>query len=201
MRLARLLRHALAISLLILRKKPTVLQYITLVPAFTIKLVSFLPDVAERERKAFSKMFRSSLHDMYCQSEIAPCKGIQDSLGFWIPCCGFRIPAQWIPDSKKSWIPFFPGFNAFLRNSFSCSNLAILKEVVRRHNKFVFFFDLQKTGKKCITVRVRVYGIIMRGTLGDSLHRNTAEKNNEHRITAKKRSETPTSQFKVLSYD
>ena len=55
MRLARLLRHALAISLLILRKKPTVLQYITLVPAFAINLVSFLPDVAERERKAFSK--------------------------------------------------------------------------------------------------------------------------------------------------
>ena len=123
---------------------------------------------------------------------------------------------MWIPDSRY-WIPdsgtvdsgfqkepdsiFFPGFNAFLRTSFSCPNLGILKEVVRRHNKFVFFFDLQKTGKKCITVRVRVYGIIMRGTLGDSLHRNTAEKNNEHRITAKKRSETPTSQFKVLSYD
>ena len=51
MRLARLLRHALAISLLILRKKPTVLQYITLVPAFAIKLVSFLPDVDARERE------------------------------------------------------------------------------------------------------------------------------------------------------
>ena len=42
----------------------------------------------------------------------APCKGIHDSLGFWIPPCGFpipstgfRIPAQWIPDSKKDWIP------------------------------------------------------------------------------------------------
>ena len=44
------------------------------------------------------------------------------------------------------------GFNAFLRTSFSCSNLAILKDVVRRHNKFVFFFDLQNYGKKCITV-------------------------------------------------
>ena len=33
-------------------------------------------------------------------------------------------------------------FNAFLRISFSCSNLAILKDVVRVHNKFVFFFDL-----------------------------------------------------------
>ena len=47
------------------------------------------------------------------KAKIAPCKGIRDSVGFWIPCCGFRIPgtgfripAQWIPDSKKSWIPF-----------------------------------------------------------------------------------------------
>ena len=47
---------------------------------------------------------------------------------------------------------FFSGFNAFLRTSFSCSNLAILKDVVRRHNKFVFFFDLQNYRKKCITV-------------------------------------------------
>ena len=67
----------------------------------------------------------------------APCKGIHDSLGFWIPPCGFRIPstgfqisAQWIPDSKKGWIPIFFCFNAFLRISFSCSNLAILKDVV-----------------------------------------------------------------------
>ena len=49
--------------------------------------------------------------------EIAPCKGIQDSLGFWTPCCGLRIPgtgfrirAHWIPDSKKGWIPFFYRF-------------------------------------------------------------------------------------------
>ena len=47
-------------------------------------------------------------------NNIAPCKGIHDSLGFWIPPCGFwipstgfRIPAQWIPDSKKGWIPIF----------------------------------------------------------------------------------------------
>ena len=45
---------------------------------------------------------------------LAPCKGIHDSRGFWIPPCGFRIPstgfripAQWIPDSKKGWIPNF----------------------------------------------------------------------------------------------
>ena len=58
---------------------------------------------------------------------------------------GFRIP-------KRAGFHFFPGFNAFLRSSFSCSNLAILKDVVRRHNKFVFFFGLQNCGKKCITV-------------------------------------------------
>ena len=48
------------------------------------------------------------------QTQVAPCKGIQESLGFWIPHCGFRIPgtgfripAQWIPDSQKGWIPNF----------------------------------------------------------------------------------------------
>ena len=44
--------------------------------------------------------------------------------------CGFRIPAQWIPDSKKGWIPNFFCFNAFRRISFSCLNLAILEDVV-----------------------------------------------------------------------
>ena len=85
----------------------------------------------------------------------APCKGIQESLGFWIPHCGFRIPGtgfripvQWIPDSQKGWIPNFlcVCFNAFLRISFSCSNRAVLKNVVRKQNKFVFFFDLQIMG-------------------------------------------------------
>ena len=57
----------------------------------------------------------------------------------------FRIP-------KRAGVHFFPSFNAFLRTSFSCSILAILKDVIRRHNKFVFFFDLQNYGNKCITV-------------------------------------------------
>ena len=57
--------------------------------------------------------YRNPWHGTRIQ-DFAPCKGIQDSLGFWIPCCGFRIPgtgfripAQWIPDSKNSWITFF----------------------------------------------------------------------------------------------
>ena len=85
-------------------------------------------------------------------TSFAPCKGIQDGLGFWIPCCGFRIPGTGFRIPKRAGFHFFTGFNAFLRTSFSCSNLAILKDVVRRHNKFVFFFDLQNYGKKCITV-------------------------------------------------
>ena len=62
--------------------------------------------------------------------------------GFHAVGSGFRIPAQWIPDSKEGWIPTFYCLNAFLCISFSCSNLGILKDVVRMHNKFVFFFDL-----------------------------------------------------------
>ena len=59
---------------------------------------------------------------------IAPCKGVQDSLGFWIPSCGFRIPDSRfqislslsvefavILDSNRQWDsgfhePNYPGF-------------------------------------------------------------------------------------------
>ena len=39
-------------------------------------------------------------------SHFAPCIGIQDTLGFWIPRCGFRIPVlrvsgTWILDSNR----------------------------------------------------------------------------------------------------
>ena len=29
---------------------------------------------------------------------LAPCKGSQNSLGFWIPCCEFQIPGTRYPD-------------------------------------------------------------------------------------------------------
>ena len=73
----------------------------------------------------------------------------------WIPDSGYWIPDSSTVDSgfqKELDSIFFTGFNAFLCTSFSCSKLAILKDVVRRHNKFVFFFDLQNYRKKCITV-------------------------------------------------
>ena len=47
---------------------------------------------------------------------------------------------------------FFPVLMLFFALRFQCSNLAVLKDVIRRHNKFVFFFDLQNYGNKCITV-------------------------------------------------
>ena len=51
---------------------------------------------------------------------------------------GFRIP-------KRAGFQIFVCvcFNVFLRISFSCSNRAVLKNVVRKQNKSVFFFDLQ----------------------------------------------------------
>ena len=70
--------------------------------------------------------------------------------GFRVLDSGFRLSGFRIP--KRAGFQNFFCFNAFLRISFSCSNLAILKDVVRMHNKFVFFFDLQNYGKKCITV-------------------------------------------------
>ena len=51
----------------------------------------------------------------------------------WIPDSGYWIPDSSTVDSgfqKELDSIFFTGFNAFLRTSFSCSNLAILKDVV-----------------------------------------------------------------------
>ena len=42
-------------------------------------------------------------------------------------------------------------FNAFPRISSSSSNRAVLKNVVRKQNKFVFFFRFTNYGIKCIT--------------------------------------------------
>ena len=65
-------------------------------------------------------------------SGIAPCKVIPDSIRFWIPRCGFRIPGAGfrilplqIPDSKTQKIPdfsfwFAPNFHiSFSRNDFN----------------------------------------------------------------------------------
>ena len=91
----------------------------------------------------------------------APCKGIHDSLGFGIPPCGFRIPstgfripAQWIPDSKKGWIPNFFSFLMLLFAFRFCVRILLYgKTLFRMHNKFVFFFDLQITWRNVLLFR------------------------------------------------
>ena len=48
--------------------------------------------------------------------------------GFRLLDSGFQLSGFWIP--KRAGFQIFFCFNAFLRTSFSCSNLAILKDVV-----------------------------------------------------------------------
>ena len=75
------------------------------------------------------KKTEKSVKKIYC---FAPCKVIQDSIRFWIPRCGFRIPGAGfrilpvqIPDSKTQNIPdfsfwFSPNFCiSFSRNDFN----------------------------------------------------------------------------------
>ena len=38
------------------------------------------------------------------KGQIATCKGIQDSLGFWIPRRGFRIPGTGFQTVSETWI-------------------------------------------------------------------------------------------------
>ena len=52
---------------------------------------------------------------------VAPCKGIQDSLRFWIPHRGFRIPGtefQYLSVELGFWIPVVTG----IPNSLSCNS-------------------------------------------------------------------------------
>ena len=47
-----------------------------------------------------------------CKDSVAPCKGIQDSLGFWISHRGFRIPGSWFQYLSLElgfWIPVVSG--------------------------------------------------------------------------------------------
>ena len=65
--------------------------------------------------------------------------------GFRLLDSGFQLSGFQIP-KRAGFQICFVCFNAFLRISFSCSNRAVLKNVVRKQNKFVFFFDLQIMG-------------------------------------------------------
>ena len=65
--------------------------------------------------------------------------------GFHTVNSGFRVLDSGFLEALGSKF-FCVCFNAFLRISFSCLNRAVLKNVVRKQNKFVFFFDLQIMG-------------------------------------------------------
>ena len=58
-----------------------------------------------------------------------------------------EIPAQWIPDSK-----FFFCFNVFLRISFSCSNLAVLKRRCLECIASLFSFSIYKFREEIFNV-------------------------------------------------
>ena len=76
----------------------------------------------EREKrcaKSILKIFKKCLNvlaldcrfktNKQTNKQIAPCKGIQYSLGFWIPPCGFRIPStrfQYLSVELGFWIPW-----------------------------------------------------------------------------------------------
>ena len=56
-----------------------------------------------------SLTWRHQRSAIWASFTIAPCKGIQDSLGFWVPVPGFRILCQWNLDS---------GFQSLLDSGF-----------------------------------------------------------------------------------
>ena len=102
----------------------------------------------------------------------APCKRIQETLGFWIPLCGLRIPGTWfqslsveslflngipyflhcIPDSKAQDSGFrkqkFPGFwnPTFL-------NGATLLKQERLLNMFIVFEICRVPGPSCFRAK------------------------------------------------
>ena len=71
----------------------------------------------------------------------------------WIPDSGYCVQQSGFRIPKRAGFHFFSGFNAFLRTSFSCSNPAILKDVVRRHNKFVSFSVYNIAGRNVLQFR------------------------------------------------
>ena len=68
--------------------------------------------LAVKEGKLIIKVTVAILTALSCL-HIIPCKGIQDSLRFWIPCSGFRIPGNRfrisLPVELGFWTPIVSG--------------------------------------------------------------------------------------------
>ena len=78
-----------------------------------------LLDQEEDKRRLCSQGDRLSSRNAIETHLFAPRKGIQDSLGFWIPRRGFRIPGtgfQSLPAERGFWIPIVSG----IPDSLSC---------------------------------------------------------------------------------
>ena len=88
--------------------------------------------VLVEEQRSYTTKSDETLFTFGEKRLVAPCKVIQDSIRFWIPRCGFRIPGAGfrilplqIPDSKTQKIPdfsfwFAPNFHiSFSRNDFN----------------------------------------------------------------------------------
>ena len=83
------------------------------IPFFSIIPSSVIPGLIFTPAIGFSFFFLDYPTSKSCATFIyvAPCEGIKDSHGFWIPCRGFWIPItgfqifQWtlIPDSSCQW--------------------------------------------------------------------------------------------------
>ena len=118
----------------------------------------FMP-VPEERWRGKSQNFPSSEKlqgNLSCSSnkDVAPCKGIQDSLGFRIPGAGFRIPAQWIPDSKKSWIPFYcPVLMLFFALRFRVRILLYWKTLLEGITSLFSFSIYRITGSNVLQFR------------------------------------------------
>ena len=58
----------------------------------------------------FPPNFLNFIYNVHKYMRITPCKGIQDSLGFWIPGIEFRILCQWNLDS--GFLELYSGFES-----------------------------------------------------------------------------------------
>jgi len=72
------------------------------------------------------------------QCSIAPYKVIQESLGFRVPRCGFRIPCLWIPDSTSMDSGFHKWLDFRFQNSIRWFSTFPLYFVITK--KLVLFF-------------------------------------------------------------
>ena len=89
-------------------------------------------------------------------TSFAPCKGIQDGLGFWIPCCGFRIPDSSTVDSgfqKELDSIFLPVLMLFFAVRFRVRILLYWKTLLEGITSLFSFSIYKITGRNALQFR------------------------------------------------